>query len=191
MCSKINTNVLFPQRWFNKTFAACVLDPNDFECQYDPEDTLLVEQQLTYFCGSAPECLQVGNKRALQQAKANLEKYYSVVGLASDLQLSLLVFEQYLPRFFSGAKEIFKQMTSENGAEYKRNQSGKDDLGKRKAVLKLGRTTLQAEAVLKRNLSLEIDFFAFATRRLMIQGRYLRTTAKGDLLSKILRKHEE
>ena len=181
----------FFQKWFNKTFAGCVLDPEDFECHYDPGAKLFVEQQLTYFCGSAPECLQVGNKAALQQAKANLERYYSVVGLASDLQMSLLVFEQYLPRFFKGATYVYGQMSAGNGAEYKRNQRAKDDGADKKAevVLKVGRMTLQAEAVLKRNLSLEIDFFAFATRRLIGQGRRLKAVTDGTgVLSKLLRK---
>ena len=49
----------------------------------------MVLVQLTYFCGSAPQCMQVGNEEALKRAKFNLDRHYSVVGIASDLELSL------------------------------------------------------------------------------------------------------
>jgi hypothetical protein len=58
----------------------------------------LTEQQLTYFCGSAPECRQLGNLQALNMAKYNAEKYYSVIGLNENFDLSFALMELYLPR---------------------------------------------------------------------------------------------
>ena len=59
-----------------------MLDPADAECSLDPSRNLLVEQQLTYFCGSAADCLKLGSARALNRAKMNLEMGYAVVGVA-------------------------------------------------------------------------------------------------------------
>ncbi|TRY69127.1 hypothetical protein TCAL_12203, partial [Tigriopus californicus] len=76
------------QTWFNLTFNECLQNGLP-ECMFHLDGNYLRELQLTYFCGSALECSQVGNLRALQQAKSNLERHYSVVGIMSDLETSL------------------------------------------------------------------------------------------------------
>ena len=53
----------------------------------------------------------LSNKWALQQAKFNTEKYYSVVGILEKLDDTLRVLENYIPRFFSGASNYGKQLT--------------------------------------------------------------------------------
>ena len=73
--------------------------------------------QLSYFCGSYKQCVRAGDPSALQQAKLNLEKYYSVVGCTEDLEKSLNVFEAYLPRFFKGAPQLFKELSKTDPAE--------------------------------------------------------------------------
>ena len=62
--------------------------------------------------GSALECSQVGNIGGLMVAKSNADKHFSVVGIVSDLKMSLRVMEGMLPRFFSGASRLFKRMSS-------------------------------------------------------------------------------
>ena len=59
----------------------------------------MIEQQLTYFCGSAPECRQIGNEKALKLAKYNAEMYYSVIGVTEHMRISLAIFEEYFPRY--------------------------------------------------------------------------------------------
>lgn len=121
--------------------------------------------QLTYFCGSALECLQIGNVQALQQAKYNLERYYSVVGIMSDLKTSLRVMEAYLPAFFTGAQQVFQGMSSD-GEEFKANR------GTKKLSTTLDSTMYES---LKSNLSTEYQFYEFAVKRLIDQDRHIRT----------------
>jgi len=84
-----------PRKWFQKDFSECVLT-NDPECQIGLDYQFM---QLTYFCGSHQQCSNSTNPRALQLAKYNLENRYSVVGVMEHWNVSLEVFEQYLPGF--------------------------------------------------------------------------------------------
>lgn len=44
---------------------------------------------------------------ALERAKHAVESQYAVVGVLEDLNTTLSVFEKYIPRFFSGATEVY------------------------------------------------------------------------------------
>nr|CAI5818745.1 unnamed protein product [Callosobruchus analis] len=46
---------------------------------------------------------------ALQIAKSNVEKYYTVVGVLEKLNDTMDVLEQKIPYFFKGAKKIYGQ----------------------------------------------------------------------------------
>ena len=47
------------------------------------------------------------SKWALETAKANIEKWYPVVGILEDLQMTLFVLEHKLPLYFKGASNIY------------------------------------------------------------------------------------
>lgn len=47
---------------------------------------------------------------ALERAKHAVESQYAVVGVLEDLNTTLSVFEKYIPRFFSGAAEVYYGM---------------------------------------------------------------------------------
>ena len=55
-----------PKEWFDKDINTCVTS-GDLECQFNPESKYLREHQLTFFCGSSPECMRVGSRAALQK----------------------------------------------------------------------------------------------------------------------------
>ena len=82
------------QEWFDKDLSECILS-RDPECQLNR--TFLTEQQLTYFCGSAPECMQLGNEDALN--KYNAERFYSVIGITERVDVTFMVLQSYLPRY--------------------------------------------------------------------------------------------
>ncbi len=44
---------------------------------------------------------------AMQKAKQNVEKYYSVVGVLEEMDVTLKVLEKYIPRFFTGASQVY------------------------------------------------------------------------------------
>ena len=57
-----------PEEWFEKDINKCIIS-GDPECQFNSDSHYLKEQQLTYFCGSSPECKRVGSKAAFQKGK--------------------------------------------------------------------------------------------------------------------------
>lgn len=44
----------------------------------------------------------------MQIAKEHVERDYAVVGSWEDTNITLNVFEKYIPRFFQGAKTLFE-----------------------------------------------------------------------------------
>lgn len=45
---------------------------------------------------------------ALQRAKRAVEQHYAVVGVLEDLNSTFTVLENYIPRFFEGASQVFR-----------------------------------------------------------------------------------
>lgn len=43
----------------------------------------------------------------MQNAKRNVEKYYSVIGVLEEMDITLKVLENYIPRFFTGANQVY------------------------------------------------------------------------------------
>ena len=55
----------------------------------------------------------------------NVEKYYSVVGIVEEMDLSLKVMEKYLPKFFVNATAIYrKEIVSDLNADLIQKLSG-------------------------------------------------------------------
>lgn len=150
------------QAWFNKDLSECILN-KDPECKMGTDH--LIEQQLTYFCGSAIECRQVGNGDAVRVAMYNAERYYSVIGVTEHLQVSLAVLEGYLPRYFKGALWAY----------YRLQQS---DNGKANETPNKKELTAAAKKELKKRLVNDIDFYEFAYQRLQQQVRRLQKNNK-------------
>ena len=55
---------------------------------------------MAFYCGHAPECNEFESAHALATAKANVEKYFAVVGVLEWLDKSLHVLENYVPKYF-------------------------------------------------------------------------------------------
>lgn len=53
---------------------------------------------------------EVGNNRALEQAKSNLINYYLLVGLSDQMRDFIELLELLLPSFFHGALENFDSL---------------------------------------------------------------------------------
>jgi len=185
-----------PEEWFSKDMSQCVLS-GDLECQFSGDLRYLKEHQLTFFCGSALECKRVGSRAALQKAKYNAEKYYSVIGVSEDLESSLAVMESYLPKFFKGATQAYQQM-SLAAARQKAESAAAAAYGLRHRFGRLHSLFLgggggsfranstpnkkelsaEARAVLKANMTLDYEFYEFVTQRLAMQRRSLGVLGK-------------
>ena len=137
-----------------KNLSTCILH-NDPEC--DLSTNYLIEQQLTYFCGSAPQCRQIGNVQALNQAKYNAEMYYAVIGVTEHFRISLALFEKFLPRYFTGLLRLYGQQRYVHQAN--------DKVGTNKQP-----TTNEARQHLEKKLSLDMEFYDFLLQRLFNQA---------------------
>lgn len=56
-----------------------------------------------YFCMLSP----FNSEGALERAKRSVEKHYAVVGVLEDFNVTLTVFEHYIPKFFKGASNVY------------------------------------------------------------------------------------
>ncbi|XP_063235466.1 heparan sulfate 2-O-sulfotransferase pipe [Bacillus rossius redtenbacheri] len=96
--------------WLRKDFETCVLR-GDRECRYLEGETREGigdhRRQSLFFCGHSDDCTPFNTAGALQRAKRAVERHYAVVGVLEDLNSTLTVLEHYVPRFFSGASQVF------------------------------------------------------------------------------------
>ena len=143
-----------PQDWFDLDLNEC-LETNDPNC--DLNVNYLTEQQLTYFCGSAPECRTLGSVEALQRAKYNTEKFYSVVGVTEHLRISLLLLEQYLPRYFTGFLKLYGRQEFLGQAHARSGTNKKDILPSNRKIL-------------EKKLKMDMEFYEFVLQRLFNQA---------------------
>ena len=144
---RLGKNKEVPEFVWKRNLNDCLTndEPN---CTLDPE--YLTEQQYTYFCGSAQECRTIGNRDGLQRAKYNAEKYYSVIGVLEELELSFKVMELYLPNYFQN----FTQLGARSDQT---NHKAELDLTNLKKVEKWFET--------------DIEFYQFTKQRLHSQAK--------------------
>lgn len=96
----------------NMTFDQCVKE-KDYECQ-DPKYTFVI---IPYFCGQDSYCVKP-SRRALEQAKRNVVKYFSVVGYLEEYNKFISVVEKIWPRFFKNASDVYAKL-SDNSDHHK------------------------------------------------------------------------
>jgi dermatan/chondrotin sulfate uronyl 2-O-sulfotransferase UST len=51
----------------------------------------------------------LNDQRSLERAKANVERYFPVVGILEELNATLAILENRLPYFFRGLQKIYFQ----------------------------------------------------------------------------------
>ncbi|XP_073838073.1 uronyl 2-sulfotransferase homolog pip-like [Musca autumnalis] len=147
-----------PESWFKKDFNKCVLS-DDPECQYVPysikDPVGNHKRQSLFFCGHDEVCLPFDSPKAIQIAKRNVELDYAVVGSWEDTNITLTVFEHYIPRFFKGAKATFEKY---NKAVTNRNRNNRKP-----------KIHKEVKDIIRRNLTNEYDFYYFCKQRLYKQ----------------------
>ena len=99
-------------------------------------------------------CDDFGSPEALELAKRNVERYYSVVGVVEKMSESLQVLENYVPAYFQYARKIYKEIMNEELVNLNR---GKPKVSK------------EVKQLIQQNFTLEIEFYEFCKRRLMKQ----------------------
>ena len=114
--------------------------------------------QIAPFCGSKEKCSQFGSKDALKEAKRNVEKYYAVVGVAEEMENSMVVFEKYIPKYFKNALRFYHEFMRDT-----------ENQGMNKNIFQPPRIPQYIISHLMKNFSLEIDFYTFCKARLKKQ----------------------
>ncbi|XP_018020440.1 heparan sulfate 2-O-sulfotransferase pipe-like isoform X3 [Hyalella azteca] len=114
---------------------------------------------IAYFCGHAPYCTELSNEAAYEEAERNLVRHFSVVGVLEELNATLALLENKLPKYFSGVTELYHQ---DLGAPHlNKNYQRPQNLSS------------SAEAELRANLSLELRFYETVRDRLLHQASQL------------------
>ncbi|XP_030387991.1 heparan sulfate 2-O-sulfotransferase pipe-like [Scaptodrosophila lebanonensis] len=147
-----------PAAWYKKNFNDCVRS-GDPECQYVPHTVKDAvpnfKRQSLFFCGHHDDCLPFNSPAAVQMAKEHVERDYAVVGSWEETNITLTVLEQYIPRFFRGAKLMFEM---HNDRITNRNKN------KRKPFIEP-----EVKQLLKANFTSEYEFYHFCKQRLYKQ----------------------
>ncbi|XP_063931052.1 heparan sulfate 2-O-sulfotransferase pipe [Zophobas morio] len=152
-------------KWLKKDFEYCVLS-GDRECTYLTgevhEGIGDHRRQSMFFCGHRSECLPFNTKGALEKAKRVVEQHYAVVGVLEDLNKTLIVLENYIPKFFTGASSIYW-----------------NEISRFNHINKNGFKPSVSEDVKKKvrsNFTREIEFYQFCKQRLHKQYLALKTS---------------
>ena len=119
------------------------------------------KSQIAFFCGMHPDCDEFESEKALQRAKINVEKHYAVVAVLEDIQKSLYVLENYIPKYFRSARDVYD-------AHMKENKKGNRGVNKNLYKPKMPK---EVRNKLMQNFTMEIDFYEFCKARL--QKQYL------------------
>ena len=69
-----------------------------------------MDSQVAFFCGSSPDCLTLGSDKALKIAIENIEKHYITVGVLEHLDISFMVMECLLPKYFSSISDLHRKI---------------------------------------------------------------------------------
>ena len=110
--------------------------------------------QISFFCGMNPLCDEFGSQKALEMAKSNVERYYAVVGVLEKWNDTLKVLENYLPRFFTNARKVYKEMMHDQPTN------------KNKWKIKAAK---EIKDMVQGNFTTEIEFYNFCKQRLYRQ----------------------
>merc|ERR1740130_1622832 len=82
---------------------------NDAKCHI--LEHKLSNAQLSYFCGTHPDCAVAG-EAALQRARSNIDQDFITVGLVEEFADSIRVLERVLPVYFAGASTVLSTIGS-------------------------------------------------------------------------------
>jgi len=112
----------------------CVLKKHP-ECDYSGKLTrwlkfFRMDSQIPFFCGDSIECRTLGNPKALEQAKKNIEQHFLMVGALESLDKSHFVMECLMPEQMQGLAEMHKKGDLHVHGEHKKTVPLSEEAGK-------------------------------------------------------------
>lgn len=107
------------------------------------------------FCGHEPVCQLFNNPEALEIAKKNVEKYYTVVGITENMDMTLTVAEKKMPQYFKGARKVYF--------------NDPDVIEARSSNFFKFPVSEEVKAIVRKRFKYEIEFYNFCKQRLLSQ----------------------
>ena len=139
----------------NESLQDCInIIKQDKNIKRDCKD--VYSDMIPFFCGSKKSCRK-RDKTALEEAKNNIIKYYSAVGILEDMEGSFRIFEKVLPDFFGEVLSKFK-----DSFEFFKEQS--------KTKSKKESESQEVYDYLKGRLGNEIELYNFVAERMKQQN---------------------
>ena len=114
------------------------------------------------FCGHEEICRKFNNAEALQKAKSNVEKFYPVVGVTENINMTLSVLENRMPEYFEGATEFYH--SDPETRRYRMKNAYKLPVSEK------------VMNIVRANFTNEIEFYEFCKQRLLKQFSDISTT---------------
>ncbi|KAK8379293.1 hypothetical protein O3P69_019279 [Scylla paramamosain] len=130
----------------------CLANPRDIECKYVAGSKTL-GHTTEFFCGHHDYCPVFGDREGLAAAKEGVERGWAVVGVLEEWSKTLEVLENYVPRFFIGAKQLYY-------GHIHRNKTLRNENFYRPNVEEA------AKEALKKVFEVEYEFYQFVKQRL-------------------------
>ncbi|KAL6261751.1 hypothetical protein P5V15_006840 [Pogonomyrmex californicus] len=153
------------------TFISLVRNPLDPQIwQRYKKEKVFYHGVISYFCGQDPRCIEQNNTWAMERAKANVIRWYPVVGILDYMEESLNALTVEFPYFFKGATRIY---------DHFRPKERDWSIPSTKSRFK--------DAVLNKVLAQEIEFYQWLKSRLFDQvfnNSWKRDPIKGDKVIK-------
>ncbi|KYN08697.1 PREDICTED: uronyl 2-sulfotransferase-like [Cyphomyrmex costatus] len=107
---------------------------------------------IPYFCGQDPRCMEQNNTWAMEQAKANVIRWYPVVGILDYMEESLNAFAVEFPYFFKGAIRVYDHFRPKE----------------KHPVISSATSRLQVkDTTLRKVLAQEVEFYQWLKSRLL------------------------
>ncbi|XP_046807965.1 heparan sulfate 2-O-sulfotransferase pipe-like isoform X2 [Lucilia cuprina] len=148
-------------KFYKKDFAQCVKS-KDREClfiqdgQFRDTEASHIRQTL-FFCGHHKDCEPFNSAGALQRAKQKVESEYAVVGSWEDVNVTLNVLENYIPRYFKGATQLYYDKDTGLFNEKRNVNSWKPPIDE------------EIKNIIRHNFTREYEFYYFCKQRLYKQ----------------------
>ncbi|XP_015121717.1 uronyl 2-sulfotransferase [Diachasma alloeum] len=86
------------------------MDPRSLQRYRRGGAAAIYRGSISHFCGQDPRCTKINTKWRLERAKANVLKWYKVIGLLEHMEETLSELERKFPYFFTGALKVYKKL---------------------------------------------------------------------------------
>ncbi|XP_011700932.1 PREDICTED: uronyl 2-sulfotransferase-like [Wasmannia auropunctata] len=133
------------------TFISLVRDPLDpriWQRYEKGEEGMRYHGAIPYFCGQDPRCAEQNYTWAMERAKANVIRWYPVVGVLDYMEESLNALAVEFPYFFKGAIRVYDHFRPKE---------------KHPAISRLR----VKDAALRKGLAQEVEFYQWLKSRLL------------------------